>query len=39
MTDGALAGSRERERLEVLMNDRLALRPISLVRREFVKRL
>jgi len=39
MTDGALAGSRERERLEVLMNDRLALRPISLVRREFAKRL
>lgn len=39
MTDGALASSRDRERLEVLMNDRLALRSISLVRRGLAKRL
>ena len=32
MTEGVLAAQRERERLAVLMNDRLALRTISLVR-------
>ena len=34
MTEGVLASSRERERLEILMNDLLALRTISLVRKE-----
>jgi 4-amino-4-deoxy-L-arabinose transferase-like glycosyltransferase len=34
VTEGVLASSHARERLEVLMNDRLALRTISLVRRE-----
>ncbi len=34
MTEGVLASSRERERFAVLVNDRLALRSVSLVRKE-----
>jgi hypothetical protein len=34
MTGGVLASSRERERFAVLINDRLALRSVSLVRKE-----
>ncbi len=39
VTEGALAESGARGRLEVLMSDHLALRPIALVRREPPKRL
>ncbi len=39
MTEGILASAREREPFEVLMNDRLALRSISLVRKDGEKRL
>jgi 4-amino-4-deoxy-L-arabinose transferase-like glycosyltransferase len=39
MTDGVLAGNRDRERLEVLMQERFTLQSISLVRRELANRL
>ena len=39
MTDGVLAGNRDRERLEVLMQETFTLQSISLVRRELANRL
>ena len=39
MTDGVLAGNRDRGRLEVLVQERFTLQSISLVRRELANRL